>query len=240
MAEKILSASGLEEEVKLAKVAAAQGNTRIKIRDGNNLMLMVRPSGGASWVLEFREPGRNKKPHTLGKWPDLTLAAARGAADTARQKIVIGKNPNAEREATRVTAVQEKARASYTVKHLMDDWLENAEISDVYEGNIRAAFVKDVLPAIGFMAPGDVTTRQITDILRLIDDRGSSHMLKNVRMWIRHMFEYGVDDERIQIATNPTPGSRNKSFKKRKGGNYPAITEPIEASALMMLTPTEN
>lgn len=65
MTREPLSSRSLESKLRDAITQAAQRNTRIKIRDGDNLMLIVRPGGGASWVLEYRLAGR-RKPLALG------------------------------------------------------------------------------------------------------------------------------------------------------------------------------
>jgi integrase len=69
--------------------------------------------------------------------------------------------------------------------------------------------------------------------LRVFDDRGATQMRDNVRMWIRHMFEYAVDHEEHAIQTNPAPSGRNKSFQVRKGGHFPAITDPDQFIKMM-------
>lgn len=47
MPRDLLSARGLDVEIKAAICAARAKSTRVKIRDGDNLMLIVRPGGGA-------------------------------------------------------------------------------------------------------------------------------------------------------------------------------------------------
>ena len=57
MARELLSARGLEVQLRHAVEEAAARNTRIKIRDGANLMLIVRPTGGSTWVFQYRHGG---------------------------------------------------------------------------------------------------------------------------------------------------------------------------------------
>lgn len=83
MARELLSARRLESELRDATAQAAARNTRIKIRDGDNLMLIVRANGGASWVLQYRFEGQ-RKPLMLGAWPTVSLKIARELAEGAR------------------------------------------------------------------------------------------------------------------------------------------------------------
>lgn len=233
MAAEILSDRSLKSELILAQARAKEKNTRMKVRDGNNLMLVVRQNGGASWVLEYRLANHKRKPHTIGPWPTVTLSKARELANAARLLTAEGKDPNVEKKAAKEVVAKAVRHGIHTVKVLFDEWLGKMEISEVYQGNIRAAFIKDVLPAIGYKHPSEVTGKEINLILRELEARDATVMLKNVRMWIRQMFEYAVGHDGYDIDTNPTPGGRNKSFKTRKGGHYPAITNPDQCYAMM-------
>ena len=88
MARELLTSKGLEAALKRAQADAAARQTRAKIRDGDNLILIVRPNGGASWVLQYRAGGK-RLPLTLGAWPDVSLKLARELADRARQAAAL-------------------------------------------------------------------------------------------------------------------------------------------------------
>ena len=104
MASQILSVKSLDRELKAARLEAAARNTRIKIRDGDNLMLVVRANGGASWLLEYRHEGQ-RKPLTIGAWPAVGLADAREAAARARAEIAKGVDPLAKKSAEKAAVV---------------------------------------------------------------------------------------------------------------------------------------
>jgi integrase len=225
VARELLSVRGLESALKTATAQADAKTTRVKIRDGDNLMLIVRPGGGASWVLQYRWQGQ-RKPLTLGPWPDLTLKAAREKSRVARESIAQGIDPLGMRAAAKVAA-----KPSDTVRQLVTDWLARSRISDVYRGNIEAAMRKDVLPAIGAKAPGDVTRQDVLAILRALESRGALEMLRRVRMWLQQAYEFGIDAERVQIS--PVPTGHLKSFLPPDKGHFAAITGPADVPALM-------
>ena len=235
MATNILSDRSLRAELMKAQGAAKVKNTRVKIRDGNNLMLVVRPNGTASWILEYRNTSGQRKPHTLGLWPNLSLAKAREAADAARALALTGVDLNTHKKMTKVVAVQRAVARNDTVRQLFEDFMSKKDASDVYEKNIRAAFVADVLPEIGAMRPHEVDRLDILKILRKIEDRGSAVMLRRVRMWLKHVFEYGIDDEkRAELTSMPVPTGHMKSFIPLEPKSFPAITEPSKAGDLMV------
>jgi hypothetical protein len=75
------------------KVATAPAG---RYTDGRGLMLVVKPSGARSWVLRYQLNGR-RRDMGLGPFPEITLAAAREKALTARRQIVEKVDPSTRR-----------------------------------------------------------------------------------------------------------------------------------------------
>lgn len=230
MTRELLSSRSLESKLRDAITQAAQRNTRVKIRDGDNLMLIVRPSGGASWVLEYRLAGR-RKPLTLGAWPALGLKSAREQATKARELVAKGLDPNEQRAFELAERRAQPTVVAYTVRKLFEAWLAKKGSSEVYLGNIREAFDKDVLTEIGDMLPADVTRQHILKILRKLEKRSALVMLKSVRMWLRQMYEFALDAE--LVSSSPVPSGQLTSFEQPRRGHFAAITNAGEVAPLM-------
>lgn len=232
MARELLSARALEAAVRAAVAEADAKRTRVKVRDGDNLILVVRPGGGASWVLQYRLQGE-RRGVTLGAWPAVGLKVARELAGQARELVARGVDPVQQRAAAQAQHAERKAKAGDTFKALFKDWIEKQNISEVYRGNIEAAFHKDVLPAIGAMPPGEVTRAHVIGVLRQLEARGALEMLRRVRMWLRQVFEFGIDCEPPRVGGNPVPAGHLKAFKAHEKGHFPAITRPEDVAPLM-------
>ncbi|MFL9979743.1 tyrosine-type recombinase/integrase [Paraburkholderia graminis] len=84
--------------------------------DGGGLTFTLSAAGTAVWILRFRHGGRRQEV-TLGRYPDMSLAAARLNAARKRIAVVDGVNP-----ADEVRKV--KARKDWTVRQLIDDYRE--------------------------------------------------------------------------------------------------------------------
>jgi integrase len=230
MARELLSARGLEVQLRHAVEEAAARNTRIKIRDGANLMLIVRPTGGSTWIFQYRHGGQ-RKPLTLGAWPDVSLRLARELAHDARVLLVRGIDPNVKKKEDRIRKEAAQAAATYTVLRLFEDWMAKRITSEVYGDNIRAAFVKDVLPDIGHLPPTAVTRQHILAILRKAESRGALVLLRRLRMWIKQMYEFALDAD--VVTTSPVPTGQLKSFMQPTQGHFPAITNAADVAPLM-------
>jgi integrase len=82
--------------------------------DGGGLTFTLSAAGTATWVLRFRLGGRRQEV-TLGRYPDMTLAAARIAASKRRVALIDGINPADE-------VRKAKARKDWTVRQLINDY----------------------------------------------------------------------------------------------------------------------
>lgn len=168
---------------------------------------------------------------TLGRWPTVDLKLARTLADAARKMLVNGRDPVAERRAERA----KNMHSSDTMLKLFEAWMSKSRSSAVYRGNIEAAFQKDVFPVLGTSQPHRVTRGEILTVLRSIEERGAVVMVRRVRMWLRQMFEYAIEDEQRPFVTlSPVPSGMLQSFKRgKKGRHFAAITNADDVPALM-------
>jgi hypothetical protein len=71
-------------------------------RDGHmpGLYLACHPSGVKSWNFRYRVAGKPRKL-TIGRWPAITVDAARKLAQQAAAKVAGGADPHAEKKAAR-------------------------------------------------------------------------------------------------------------------------------------------
>ena len=60
--------------------------------DGAGLTFTLSAAGAATWVLRYQHGGRRQEV-TLGRYPDVSLAAARVAATKKRLALLDGVNP---------------------------------------------------------------------------------------------------------------------------------------------------
>lgn len=84
--------------------------------DGGGLTFTLSTGGAATWVLRYKHGGRRQEV-TLGRYPDMSLAAARLNASKKRLALVDGVNPADEVRKT-------KAHRDWTVRELIKDYRE--------------------------------------------------------------------------------------------------------------------
>jgi integrase len=137
--------------------------------DGDGLHLHVRPDGRAGWVLRFRLHGR-QRDMSLGSYPDVSLKAAREAADAARRSIKAGRDPIRERQ----RAMQEAAEAASrdrTFRAAMESAIgarEGTWKSEKHRWQWRATLETHALPVLGDLPVAEVTLDDVLRVLRPI------------------------------------------------------------------------
>lgn len=90
-------------------IKAAKGRAKpYKLTDSDGLHLLVLPSGGRYWRINYRVLGK-QKTLALGVWPEVELADARAKRDEARRVLAKGIDPaekfKLDKIAVRVAAV---------------------------------------------------------------------------------------------------------------------------------------
>ncbi len=131
--------------------------------DGRGLWLRKRPDGGGQWVLRVTIHGRRREMG-LGGLSDVSLAAAREAAERWRSVAASGRDPIKERE----KEAREASRTDTTLRVLAKEAFEarKAELKgDGKAGRWFTPLELHVLPKLGKVPVEDLDQRDIRDCL---------------------------------------------------------------------------
>jgi integrase len=184
MAKPINKLSALEVEKAKGKTA------NYKLSDGGGLYLLVTPSGGRLWRLNYRFDGKQKTLF-LKTYPEVSLGDARERRDEARKLLANGIDPDTviSNKAKKIMAEAEKAdeqkQAAYglnTFEKVARDWHASkiSDWSDSHADRLMRQLVRDVFPVIGSRHISDVEFTDIVAILRQVSIRTleTAHRLK--------------------------------------------------------------
>lgn len=156
--------------------------------------LRVSTSGAKTWFAMRRVNGRMVR-HSLGRYPEYSLAEARIAAGAALKKMTEGEHPRADKAAM--------------FEAVFEDWLTRDQGKNRSVADVRNAMTKHALPVFSG-TPIDGIRKQ--HVLRLIDrivDSGSPVQANRVLAYLRRLFNWCV--ERDLIVDNPATGIRAPS-----------------------------
>lgn len=134
--------------------------------DGGGLYIRVTESGSKSWLFRYTFAQR-KRDMGLGAFPSVSLATARDAAHSCRQKLASGIDPIAARDADR-RAAEIAAAGATSFKACAEAYIaaHDASWSNVkHRAQWRATLTRYVYPVIGLLSVKDIDTVLVMKIL---------------------------------------------------------------------------
>ena len=210
-------------------VKAAKAKDReYKLADGAGLYLLVTPAGGKLWRVKYRSHGVERKL-ALGKYPDVTLSAARKARDDARAKAGAGDDPAAAKRRERVVA---KLAARTTFGAVALEYVGKAE----REGRAPATITKLhwarewLQPAIGHRPVDQVEPHELLAVLKKQEAKGNLETARRTRAFASRVFRYAVATARAKA--DPA-GLLLGAVASPRPKNLSAIVEPKRIGELL-------
>lgn len=205
------------------------------------LVLRVASTGVKSWTCIYTPEEGVKQRVTIGKFPAVTLEAARGKALKIMAQVAEGENPA---QAKRVR------REAMTVKELASEFVERyAKPGKKTWAEDERMLAVDVIPLIGDRKATGVTKRDILDVVDAKTDAGKMAAARLLFAVLRKMFAWA--QERDIVGISPVlglkapgkPQSRDRVLSDDElGGLWQAIpaaemSEPVKSIfKLLMLT----
>lgn len=201
---------------------------RLRLNDGQGLYLECAPNGSKRWFWKYYEAGKESRL-ALGRYPEVTLKAARLARDAARLQHKSGTDPLKARRLAKITArsaaagtFAEVAREYHSVK--APGW------SASYAERWIRQLEKDILPSIGNLQLREVTAPILLDALRRVERRGVNELAHSLRQAAGQVLRYGVQTGRCD--RSPAQDLHG-ALRPVRTKHMAAITDPVGAARLM-------
>lgn len=182
-----------------------KNNMRFEAKaDGNGLYLRYRETDKTPvWFFRFKIAGIEQKV-ILGRYPDMTLAAARKAATSHRAEIIKGGNPAADkRDVKQKRAAKALAdQSAQTVTGLVDDYFSRHVDGKCKTAKaMRGRVDKYLIPAIGKLRIDAVLPMHVSNMLDGIVKAGAPTTANDVLSCTKQLFNHAI--KRHIIISNP-------------------------------------
>ncbi len=161
-----------------------------RLADGAGLYIWVTPSGGRLWRWKYRFEGKEKLM-SLGKYPDVPVAAARERHAAARRALAEGTDPMAERKASKVAQRVSEESSFATVA---GKWLNHWQVgkSPRHVDSTRRRLDTNVLPALGEFPVDKIEALEICGMVKSIESRGAVDIAKRALETTGQILRYAV------------------------------------------------
>jgi len=170
--------------------------SRYLVSDGRGLSLDVLPSGKMSWLYRYRLNSAYEKV-TLGRYPDLTLKAARAKRDELAAQVADGTSPAGEVKKARVgiagNVSVRKFGERYFNEQVVRNWKDTSQI--------RRYLDNEIYPVLGDRPLKEITALDVQAIVYRKRDNGRVAAAMQLRGVIKQMFDYAIEVQ--QVTMNP-------------------------------------
>ena len=189
--------------------APASGQTDHFDQGYPGLALRVSYGGAKTWVYFYRLFGKQKRL-TLGRWPSMSLSAAREAWRDARKTIDKGESPQHQRPA-----------AANSFAAVADEWLKRDQAHNRTHLWVQRIIERCAKPVWEGRQISTIGRRDINDLIDSVADRGAIVMARRLHSYLHRLFRWAVG--RGILETNPM------AHMPKPGGEVPrdrVLTDP--------------
>ena len=167
-----------------------------KLVDGGALYLLIEPTGAKKWRMNYRHCGRQRTLH-IGALPEVSLADARRARESARRKLAAGLDPVGEAQREKREAVLATA---CTFRVVAEEWYEKnvrEGLATVTLGKIRW-LLKMAWPALSHRPITEITAFEVLTVLRKLEATGRYESARRMRSVLSRIFRYAIATARAE------------------------------------------
>lgn len=176
--------------------AAKSRDKAYKLGDSDGLYLLVTPSGGRYWRMNYRHLGK-QRTLAFGVWPETGLAEARAERDAARRVLARGDDPAERIKLDRIAAT---VAASNSFQAVADEWLLKIE----KEGR-SAVTMKKLRWLLGFINASigkrpiaAISAQELLVVLRKMEGKERYETAKRLRSTCSQIFRYAIATARAE------------------------------------------
>jgi integrase len=193
-----------------AKKPPAVGRIEIKDDRCAGLEFRLTKAGAASWSLRFRDPQTGKPSRfTIGRYPDVSIAAARERGNALRRDVAAGINPVERKYRDRHDASAksfQKLAARYMEEHA---WR--------FKRSARAdgrCLEMHILPVWAKRRYDQIERADVIELVEAIVKKGTPVQANRVQALVSKIFSFAVDASLVQF--NPCSRLRKRGAETRE------------------------
>lgn len=171
-------------------------------------VLECRSSGGRTYYLRYEDAGGRQKQHKIGRFEDVSFAAAKKAAQRLRSEVVMGGDPGARKAEAKAVPLYSELAA----QHLADAKLHQRSYSTT-EMYVR----RHILPKWGKIRVADIDGRAVAQWLADKSAQGlAPATVVKIRAIFGRSFELGARWDIPGCERNPVRGVRSKPLNNAR------------------------
>ncbi|MDX8381824.1 MAG: tyrosine-type recombinase/integrase, partial [Ghiorsea sp.] len=213
---------------KVKAAVAPEGKKQDKLTDGAGMYLLVKEAG-KYWKYDYRYAGK-RKTLSIGVYPIVSLKAARGMRERAKELLSEGVDPSQAKKD--LEAHRRENLRAVTFEAVTNEWFagHRKDLTDDYAKQIIRRFELNVFPWLGAMPIKSIKASLVLEILKRIAGRGAEETARRVKTLCSQVFRYAM--LHYDLEQDPTIALQGYLKKKNKR-HYACIKDSKQAGGLM-------
>ena len=201
-----------------------------KLSDGGGLYLLINPDGAKYWRLDYRY-GETRKTLAFGKYPEVSLAAARGKRSDARKLLDATVDPGEHRKAQKASKSDSMANSFEVVAR---EWFSKQQPgwAPSHGDKIICRLERDVFPWIGAKSISEVAAPELLAVIRRMEERGVLETAHRALANCGQIFRYAIATGRAERDPSSDLRGALPPVKSRRT-HFAAVTEPHAVASLL-------
>jgi len=165
-----------------------------KLSDGEGMYLLVKPSGGKYWRMNYRFAGKYKTL-ALGVYPEVSLREAREKRAEARKQLREGIDPLLQKQKALLVR---KAENTDLFRDVATDWFKfkSQDWGDRNQRKMKRILEHDLLPHLGAIPIREILPLMLLNVLKKIESSGRVPTAKIARSIAGQIFRYAIVNEK--------------------------------------------
>jgi len=189
----------LQTALEIARVHP-DGTRRVyRIVGTRGLRLDVRAGGAMSWIVWYRTKAGKPRTHTLGRYPEMSLKAARIAAKKVVASVDLERDPHAEKLAARRALAEAKKRAVLerrtTVEALAETCIAVLPLRPRTVKEWSRLVRTEIVPAFGDRQATDLNRAEIRSWADGIAKRPAPYTANRAFEVLRRVYSWSVEND---------------------------------------------
>jgi len=172
---------------KMVRAAGAK-DKGYKLNDSGGLYLHVSAKAHKSWRFKYRFD-KKELLLTIGTYPEVSLADARGIRDDARKVLRQGRDPRHSMKRSRLIAGSDGRQ---TFEETARKWhaLQLPRWKEVHAKDVITSLDRDIFPDLGAMPLDEIDKPLLLAVLRKVENRGAIETARRAKQRVAAIYRY--------------------------------------------------
>ncbi len=199
-----------------------------KLSDERGLYLLVNPNGSKLWKFKYRFNGVERKL-SIGKYPEISLAAARDKREEARTNLANDIDPSALKASMKRA---KKLAGENSFEKLAREWhtKNQSKWTPKHAERILLRLEQNIFPWLGKKPITEISAPDLLIQIQRIEERGAHETAHRTLQICGQIFRYAIVSSK---AINDITKDLRDALAPVSKRNHPSITKPAEVGKLL-------